>query len=356
MSAPRGRGAWLAARLPLGSLRDTLAHKLVPAHHHSIWYYFGGVTLFLYLVQVASGVLLLLYYRPSPESAFESVRFIVAHVPFGWLIRSVHAWAANLMVAAAFAHLFSVFFMKAYRVPRELTWMSGCVLLALTLAFGFSGYLLPWNELAFFATKVGTDIVGATPVVGDALRVVLRGGEEVSGATLTRFFGFHVALLPLGTTLLLLGHLLLVQVHGMSGPLGEARDARHLPFYPHFVLREAVVWLAVLALLIGLATFLPWELGRKADAFAPAPEGIRPEWYFTFMSQTLKYLPPTILGIEGEHVGILAFGAVAVLLFLAPILDRRAARGRSSPLVSAAGTVLLAFIAVMTLLAYLKPY
>jgi cytochrome b6 len=351
-----GLGEWLDARLPLRDFRDFLAHKLVPTHHHSIWYYFGGITLFLYLVQVASGVLLLLYYRPAPESAFESVRFIVAHVPFGWLVRSVHAWAANLMVAAALAHLASVFFMKAYRAPRELTWMSGAVLLALTLAFGFSGYLLPWNELAFFATKVGTDIVGATPLVGGALRTVLRGGEDVTGATLTRFFGFHVALLPLATTLLLLGHLLLVQLHGMSEPLGAPKDARHIPFHPHFVLRELMVWLGVLALLVGLATFLPWELGRKADPFAPAPGGIRPEWYFTFMSQTLKYLPPTILGFEGEHVGILAFGVIAALLLLVPLLDRRAARGRRSPLVSAAGAVLLVFLAVMTLLAYLKPY
>jgi cytochrome b6 len=307
-------------------------------------------------VQVASGVLLLLYYRPAPESAFESVRFIVAHVPFGWLIRSVHAWAANLMVAAAFGHLASVFFMKAYRPPRELTWMTGCVLLGLTLAFGFSGYLLPWNELAFFATKVGTDIAGAAPLVGHPLRLVLRGGEEVTGATLTRFFGFHVALLPLATTLLLLVHLVLVQVHGISEPLDEPRTARHIPFYPHFVLREALVWLGVLALVIGLATFLPWELGRKADPFASAPGGIRPEWYFTFMSQTLKYLPPQILGFEGEHVGIIGFGVVGLLLFAVPFLDRRAQGGRSSPVFTVAGAALLAFMAVMTFLAYFKPY
>jgi cytochrome b6 len=260
------------------------------------------------------------------------------------------------MVAAAFGHLFSVLFMKAYRPPRELTWLSGCVLLGLTLAFGFSGYLLPWNELAFFATKVGTDIVGAAPFVGHAVRLVLRGGEDVTGATLTRFFGFHVALLPLATTLVLLGHLGLVQLHGISEPLAEPADARRIPFYPHFVLRELLVWLLALAVLVGLATFLPWELGHKADPFAPAPGGIRPEWYFTFMSQTLKYLPPTILGFEGERVGILAFGGVAVVLVLLPFIDRRAARGAPSPLVTAAAAVGLAFMAAMTLLAYVKPY
>jgi cytochrome b6 len=351
-----GVADWLDRRVGLRAFREFLEHKLVPTHHHSIWYYFGGVTLFLYLIQVATGVLLLLYYRPAPDSAFESVRYIVAHVPFGWLVRSVHAWAANLMVGAAFGHLFSVLFMKAYRPPRELTWLSGCVLLGLTLAFGFSGYLLPWNELAFFATKVGTDIVGATPVIGGAVRVVLRGGDEVTGATLTRFFGFHVALLPLATTLVLLGHLLLVQLHGISAPIGEPRDARHIRFYPDFVLREVLVWLGALAVLVALATLLPWELGHKADAFAPAPSGIRPEWYFTFMSQTLKYLPPTILGFEGERVGILAFGAAALVLVLLPFVDRRAARGASSPAITAAAAVALAFMAVMTLLAYVKPY
>ena len=347
---------WLDSRLRLRALRAFLEHKLVPMHHHSIWYYLGGLTLFLFFVQVASGVLLLLYYRPAPESAFESVRFIVAHVPFGWLIRSIHAWAANLMVGAAFAHLFSVFFLKAYRQPRELTWMTGCVLMALTLAFGFSGYLLPWNELALFATKVGTDIVGATPIVGHWVRFVLRGGEEVTGATLTRFFGFHVALLPLLVTLLILVHFALVQVHGISEPIGAPRTARHMPFFPHFALRELLVWLGMLAVLVALATFLPWELGHKADPFAPAPGGIRPEWYFTFMSQTLKYLPPTILGLEGEHVGILGFAALALALFAVPFLDRRAARGLPSRTVSIGGAIILAFALTMTVLAYVRPY
>ncbi len=349
-------GAWLDDRLRVRAIRDYLAHKQVPSHNHSIWYDLGGVTLFLYCVQVATGVLLLLYYRPSPDTAFESVRHIMANVPFGWLVRSVHSWAANLMVAAAFAHFFSVFFMKAYRAPREPTWMTGCVLLVLTLGFGFSGYLLPWNELAFFATKVGTDIVSVMPVVGEPLLHVMRGGDQVSGATLTRFFGIHVALLPLVTTLLLLVHLALVQVHGMSEPEGASEGVRRsIPFYPDFILREAFLWLLILAVLVGLATFLPWELGLKADPFAPAPAGIRPEWYFTFLSQTLKYVPARLFGFEGEQVAILAVGAAAVGLFAIPFVDR----GRR-PLLAAACTVfgvaMLGFMLTMTALAYLKPY
>jgi cytochrome b6 len=350
-------GAWLDDRLRVRAIRDFLAHKDVPAHDHAIWYYLGGVTLFLYCIQVATGVLLLLYYRPSPETAFESVRHIMANVPFGWLVRSLHAWAANLMVAAAFSHFFSVFFLKAYRAPREPTWMTGCLLLMLTLVFGFSGYLLPWNELAYFATNVGTDIVSKVPVVGEPMLHVMRGGDRVSGATLTRLFGVHVALLPLLTTLLLLVHLALVQVHGMSEPEAtEGRPAHHVPFYPDFILREAFLWLLILAVLIGLATFLPWELGTKADPFAPAPAGIRPEWYFTFLSQSLKYVPAEVFGFEGEQVAIMGVGVIALGLFTVPFFDRAGRR----PFVAAACTVfgvaLLGFMMTMTALAYLKPY
>ena len=154
------------------------------------------MTLFLFMVQVSTGILLLLYYRPSAEEAFESVQFLMAEVQFGWLIRSIHAWAANLMIFTLFVHLFSVLLLKAYRPPREVTWFSGVALLGLAMGFGFTGYLLPWNELAYFATKVGTEITGAVPVVGPFLGRLLRGGDDVTGATLTRFYGIHVAILP----------------------------------------------------------------------------------------------------------------------------------------------------------------
>ncbi len=158
--------AWLNQRLLLAALQKKAAEKTVPEHRYMAFYYFGGMTLFFFAVQVLTGILLMLYYRPSADTAFESIEFLMTTVPFGWLIRSLHSWSANLMVFTVFAHLTTVFFLKAYRPPRELTWISGCLILFLTLAFGFSGYLLPWNQLAFFATKVGTDIAGAVPVVG----------------------------------------------------------------------------------------------------------------------------------------------------------------------------------------------
>jgi cytochrome b6 len=214
---------WLDERLDLSGVRYFIAHKTVPVHRQKFWYYLGGVTLFLFVVQVFTGVLLLLYYRPGATEAGESVQFIVTQVEFGWLIRNVHSWSANLLVAAAFAHFFSVFFQKSYRKPRELTWLSGVVLLFLMLAFGFSGYLLPWNELAFFATKVGTGIAGSVPIVGEFLLRLLRGGDDVTGATLSRLYGLHVAVLPAATTVFVTMHLLLVQRQGMSAPLSIER-------------------------------------------------------------------------------------------------------------------------------------
>jgi cytochrome b6 len=313
------------------------------------------MTLFLFMVQIATGILLLFYYRPTADEAYESVQFLMAEVQFGWLIRSIHSWSANLMIFVLFLHFFSVMFVKAYRRPRELTWLSGFVLFALALAFGFTGYLLPWNELAYFATRVGTEILAVVPLIGESLLRVARGGDDVTGATLTRFYAVHVAVLPAIAVGMLGLHLFLVQKHGMSVPIGEEQRGtprRSMPFFPNFFLRDLVGWLAALAVLAALAAFFPAHLGEKADSFAPAPAGIKPEWYFMYMFQTLKYLPAHILGVEGEVVGIFAFAIGGLLVFLIPFLDRPAQRGESSRLVTWLLIVLIVYILVLTYLGY----
>jgi len=350
--------AWLDERFGAGSVEEFLRHKTVPVHRHQIWYYFGGMTLFLFVIQVLTGILLLLYYRPTPNDAFESVQYIMTQVRFGWLIRSIHSWSANLMIFTAGVHMFSVYFLKAYRKPRELTWISGMLLFFIVLGFGFSGYLLPWNTLAFFATKVGTEMAGSIPGLGKWLLIYLRGGEEVTGATLTRFFGFHVAVLPGLATLLLAMHLLLVQRLGMSVPPGveqavrEGRQpARAMPFFPNFLLRDMMGWYAALGVLGALAAIFPWELGTKADPFAAAPAGIRPEWYFLFMFQSLKYLPAKILFLEGEFAGLLLFGAAATVWIAVPFLDYKAGFGRVTRFFTGLGIFGLGYIVVMSALA-----
>ncbi len=356
MFAPETIMNWLGERIDLAPLIRLIKKKEVPVHRHSLWYYTGGMTLFFFSVQVVTGILLLLYYRPTSEMAYESVQFIMTEVKFGWLVRSIHSWSANLMIGALFVHMFSAFFMKAYRKPRELTWLSGAFMLFLTLAFGFSGYLLPWNKLAYFATKVGTDIAGQLPGLGHSILVFLRGGEEVSGATLTRFFGFHVAILPAVATFIVLLHLLLVQVQGMSVPptVEKASVNRTIPFFPNFLLRDLLGWLLALFLLVVLASIFPWELGEKADPLAPAPAGIRPEWYFMFMFQTLKLIPAKILSIPGELLGILAFGVGGVLWLLVPILDK-APDGKRGRVIFWLGWLVVTYIFFFTILGYLWP-
>jgi cytochrome b6 len=346
---------WVDRRTGVGTLGPVARKKTVPRHRHSIWYYLGGMALFLLLLQVATGILLLFYYRPSAGEAYESVQFLMAEVKFGWLIRSIHSWGANLMVFTLFLHLFSTLLMKAYRPPRELTWMTGVGLFVLALGLGFTGYLLPWNELAFFATRVGTEIPGVLPGAGDVIRTLLRGGEDVTGATLTRFYALHISVLPGLAILLVAAHVLLVQRHGMSVPPGIERSGEErapVPFIPNFLLRDLVGWLAVLALLAAMAAFFPAHLGEKADPFAPAPVGIKPEWYFMFMFQTLKYLPGHILGLEGELVGVVGFGVAGVILLFLPFLDRRAARGEPSRGWTWVAIASLIYIVVLTYLGY----
>ena len=320
--------AWLGERVPIAPLIEALRHKRVPQHRYSVWYYFGGITLFLFVVQVVTGGLLLLYYRPSAGEAYESVQFLMTRVQFGWLVRSIHAWSANLMVASAFGHLFSVLFLHGYRRPREVTWVSGAFLLFLVLAFGFTGYLLPWNQLSFFATSVGTDMAGTIPWIGHFIVRFLRGGDTVTGATLTRLFGVHVAILPAIATALVCLHLFLVQQHGMSVPPSIEEESRRsgrpvatVPFFPDFALRDLFAWTVALAVLAALAAFYPWELGLKADPFAAAPAGIRPEWYFLWEFQTLKYVPASAFGINGELLVVGALGIGAALLLALPFLD-----------------------------------
>jgi len=337
----------------LEPLRQAVEHKTVPSHRYTVCYYLGGMTLFLFMIQIVTGILLMLYYRPSTSEAFESVEFIMTRVPFGWLIRSIHSWSAHLMVFFAIVHLATVYFMRAYRKPREVTWMTGVVMLFLAMGFGFSGYLLPWNQLAFFATNVGTDIAGAVPVIGEYMVRFLRGGDRVAGGTLSRFYGWHVAILPAITTGVLAIHLILVQVLGMSTPPSlerEAKERRPMKFFPNFLLRDLFGWVLALALLASLAAFLPGELGEKADPFAPAYKDIKPEWYFMFMFETLKVMPGgEVLGIEYEAIPILLFGLGGLILLLVPFIDRNEGASRGFTI---AGLVTAAYVVGMTAWGY----
>jgi cytochrome b6 len=352
----------LDRRYDLAPLVEFARHKQVPVGAHSLfWFYLGGTTLFFFSLQIASGVLLLMYYQAGEATSYESIRYITTRVPFGWLVRSIHCWSAHLMIISLVTHMFSTLMLKAYRPPRELTWVTGFILFSLALGFGFSGYLLPWNELSFFATAVGTDSMKAVPFVGNWLMQVLRGGAEVSINTLYRFFALHVVVLPLAAFGLIAFHLLFVQRQGMATPIGHRKAARGMRFFPNFAMRDALLWLLCLIAVATLAVYLPygpgvpgmdWELGKKANPLAPAYPGIKPEWYFLWIYQLLKEFPPHILGMEGPQGAI---AVVAVLLgawALIPWLDRNARRELPSPAFGDLGCAALLFIAYLTLKAW----
>jgi cytochrome b6 len=322
----RSLAGWFEDRLGLSAVMDLLRKKTVPQNKHTIWSYTGSAILLFFGIQVVTGIMLAFYYRPTLEEANKSVARIMTEVPFGWIIRSVHFWSASAMIVTVFIHLFSIWMIKSYRKPRELTWMTGVLLLVASLVFGFTGYLLPWDDLSLSATKVGTDIPRSIPIVGEWVTKFLRGGDDVTGDTLSRFFSFHICILPLFLLLLLAIHIYLIQKQGMSVPLSvEAgkEKLKELPFWPNFVYREIIVWLVLFGALITVAVFLPPSLEKAADLMAPAPKGIKPEWYFLFLFQTLKIFPGKILFINGDTIAVFLIVAAVVLFFFLPFLDNK---------------------------------
>lgn len=205
---------WIDERLGLTTIYNTVFDRDVPKVNW--WYTLGSATLFLLVMQILTGIFLTVYYVPSPDHAYESVQYIMNDVTFGWLIRGIHHWGASLMVLFVFIHMLRTFFMAAYKFPREITWLTGVFLLLATLGMGFTGYLLPWNQRAYWATTVGTEIAGTVPLIGDFILRILRGGNDLSAMTLARFFSVHIWFLP-AIILLLLGiHLYLVVRIGIS--------------------------------------------------------------------------------------------------------------------------------------------
>jgi quinol-cytochrome oxidoreductase complex cytochrome b subunit len=297
------------------------AHKRLPPH--TGWLHvFGSLSLLLFVSQTITGILLLVYYRPTPDAAHDSIKYITADVQFGWLYRQVHAWGASLMILVVVLHMMHTYFCGAYKKPRELTWITGVLIFIATITFGFTGYLLPWNQIAFWATTVGTESANKVPYIGEWLRYFLRGGDAVGGETLSRFFVLHVIILPWILTGLVVVHLVLMRLNNLATleRVGEEKPIppeQGIPFFPVFVTKEAVVAVLLLAVLVTLSVLAPWEIGEPADPLSTPPH-IKPEWYFLPSYQLLKYFE----GPYGAIVGILACSLPFAILFFWPFLDR----------------------------------
>jgi quinol-cytochrome oxidoreductase complex cytochrome b subunit len=205
---------WLDDRLGLTTIYNTVLDRKVPRVNW--WFTLGSASLFLFVIQGVTGMLLTVYYVPSPDRAYDSIQYIMTGVQFGWLIRGIHHWGASLMVLVVFIHMLRTFFYGAYKFPRELTWLTGVVLLLATLGMGFTGYLLPWNQRAYWATTVGTSIASTVPFIGEWINGVLRGGSDLSAVTLARFFSVHIWWLPLIIAAMIGIHLYMVIRLGIS--------------------------------------------------------------------------------------------------------------------------------------------
>jgi len=345
---------WVGERYDIEALGAFLRAKTVPSHRLDVWYFAGGLTLFLFVLQFITGMALAFYYIPDAEHAHKSIIDIVTKLNMGWFFRSLHHWGAQLAIAVLFVHLFSTLLLKAYRKPRELVWFTGFIMLAVSIFFGLSGYFLLWDERAFSAVRVATGGAGNLPFVGWFIKDFLRGGIDVTGETLTRFYAFHVAVLPLVTIAVAGLHVLIVQLHGMSVPLSQEKRLRTPePFFPNVFYRDLIIWLVCLGIVVTLAVVLPPEIGKKADPLAPAPENIKPEWYFLFLFQTLKLFHGEMAGLNGETVAIILISAAILFFFLIPVFDRRSAEGRPSPLFTWIGIFYLAYFTIMTVIGFL---
>jgi len=315
----------LLKRYPIWPVIQFFLGKKVPEHKHSAWYMLGGIALFFFVIQIITGILLMVYYKPGQP--WQSVNRIVMEIPFGALIRSMHHWSANLMILTLFLHMFSTLFMKAYRAPREGTWITGFILLALVMLFGFSGYLLPWDDLSFFAVRIGVSEMEKVPVLGEFAAGLARGGPDVSMETIGRFYALHVVILPLLVLAFIGLHLLFIQIQGVSEPDSFAAlpedKKKYRNFFGDFMIGEVPVWLFMFGLLIALSAAMPRGLAAEANPMGAAPEGIKPEWYLLAPYQALKLFPGKL-----ELVGMAMMGLAPLLVIALPFLDKEVPSGK----------------------------
>ncbi|MBS1994167.1 MAG: cytochrome bc complex cytochrome b subunit [Cyanobacteria bacterium SZAS LIN-3] len=342
---------FLKERFPVDKLNFhyMVEKKEVPIHRMSWGYYTGGLTMFFFMIQVITGLFLLFYYQPTVSDANVSVEFINRHVEGGALIRNMHAWSSSCMIFFAMVHLLTAFAMKSFVRPREITWIAGVILLFITFVFGFTGYLLPWNQIAVNATKVGLQSVeyvgqylpGQLAEVPRILRETFQGESSVGQSTLGRFYALHVVILPIALVGLLGLHLLSVQLHGMSQGVDKpAKKAEK--FISIFVFKDLTLWasvfmvLFVLALCVPFDSFLPFPLLAPFNALGSTPAGIKPEWYFYFVYYPLELLPFWVV-LLGSIFGV-------AVLILTPWIFKGTSRRTLSFMATAAG----AYLFVMT--------
>jgi quinol-cytochrome oxidoreductase complex cytochrome b subunit len=307
---------WLAERVPVSiEAVAAMSNEPVPYHLKRWWFALGGTPAYLFVVQIVTGILLAIYYQPSPATAYESVRYITEEASFGWYLRGLHKWGATLMIAAVVLHQMGVFFTASYRRPRELNWMIGMTLLVCTLLLGFTGYSLVFEQLSYWGATVGANISDTVPIVGPLMKQALLGGDVYNDRTLSRFFVLHAAVLPVTLILVLMMHIGLVRLHGVTELRFEDeadKPARDFNFFPEHFYTELIIGLTLMILLSALATLLPVGMGPPANPQI-TPDVIKPEWFFYVAFRWLKLFSGT--------TAVLTQGFVVFVMFMWPFID-----------------------------------
>ena len=342
-------GGWIDRRLHVSDVITDVLYKPLSGGARYM-FSLGFVNMFLFANQVLTGIFLMLYYVPSPDGAYDAVKFIQTEVTFGYIVRGMHFWGASLMVASLILHALRVFVFGAYKKPREVMWITGSLLMLLVFAFAFTGYLLPWDQKSYWATVVGTNVAGTAPF-GQIVVRVLRGGAEVSGLTLTRFFTLHTVVLPMVLALVMGAHLLVLQLVDHTPPWDPEKAKVKAPFYPDQAFKDMVAALAVFASMIFLATVFMPHLEAIADP-SDKTYNPRPEWYFFFLFQLLRYFEGPL-----EVVGTIVIPNLFILgMLLLPLIDRNPSRDpRHRPFAMTIGGLVIAGYLTLTVLAVLYP-
>ena len=345
---------WIDERIDLKTLQAKLLNEPM-AGGSRYAYAFGSCLLFIFIMQVVTGILLMFYYAPTADHAWESTKYIMEEVEYGWFILSFHLWGSSAMVMIVVMHMSQVYLWGAYKKPREMVWLAGIILFLIVLAFGFTGYLLPWDQRSYWATTVGVEIVDKTPIIGDFLGRFLRGGPVPGAQTLSRFFVIHVIILPL-TLMAIAGlHLFFFRKAGPAGPFKGAKQelkAKMEYFFPTQVYKDIVIMALVFVIICALAIYWPHELLEEASPEASDldPE---PEWYFLFLFQLLRDPALSFLfyGEWGELLGAIVIPAAFLLLLIAlPFIDRNPERHPlKRPIAVSAWVVIMVSIVVLTI-------
>ena len=338
-------GDWLDRRVGWRRLVHEGLDEPIPGR--SRWaYVFGSGLLFVLVNQAVTGMFLALYYVPSADHAHKTVEFITKQVSAGSFIRSLHSYGSSVMIIILLLHLLQTFVYGAYKNGRELLWLFGCFLLLLVLFMSFTGYLLPWDQKAYSATAVATNIISEVPLVGDRLKTFLRAGTEMGTLTISRFFALHILMIPALIAGAVALHVFLFRRAGAAGPPVTEEQRRQLPtepFYPRQVFKDFVFGVLLIGILSALAISKPASLGPMANPSDPVYIP-RPEWYYIPVFQWLKYWhgPASVVGI------VIIPALLFLLLFALPFIDRSPER-RPLKRPIAIGSLLFVFLGVIWL-------